>query len=139
MFDLIDALASDTQARSPVELSLSPFYRRQYASIYKGLKHWEYDGETLDAVLLQALPEPREFRLWALDETPHRRQYARTLRDRGYVHAPNPLRGNKPITIGYNYSALAHIDLEGPSAWAPPWALDRTPTDWTGVEIGLGQ
>ena len=35
MFDLIDALASDTQARSPVELSLSPFYRRQYASIYK--------------------------------------------------------------------------------------------------------
>ena len=139
MFDLIDALASDTQARSPVELSLSPFYRRQYASIYKGLKHWEYDEETLDAVLLQALPEPREFRLWALDETPHRRQYARTLRDRGYVHAPNQLRGNKPITIGYNYSALAHIDLEGPSTWAPPWALDRTPTDWTGVEIGLGQ
>jgi hypothetical protein len=29
VFELIDALSSDTQARSPVELSLSPFFRRQ--------------------------------------------------------------------------------------------------------------
>lgn len=141
VFELIDALSSDTQARSPVELSLSPFFRHQYSSIYDGLNGWQYDAAALEAVLLQALPEPEPggFRLWGLDETPRRRQYAYTLEDRGYVHAPNPVGGNKPITIGYNYSTLAHIDLEGPSTWAPPWTIDRTPTDWTGVDVGLDQ
>lgn len=141
VFELIDALSSDTQARSPVELSLSPFFRRQYPSIYDGLDEWQYDAAALEAVLLQALPEPEPggFRLWGLDETPRRRQYAYTLKDRGYVYAPNPVAGNKPVTIGYNYSALARIDLEGPSTWAPPWTIDRTPTDWTGVDVGLGQ
>jgi hypothetical protein len=141
VFDVIDALASDTQARSPVELSLSYFFRHQYSSLYKGLKSWEYDAAALDVVLLEVLPEPEpgSFRLWVLDETPRRRQYAPTLEDRGYVYAPNPVRGNKPITIGYNYSALAHIDLEGPSTWAPPWAIDRTPTAWTGIDMGLEQ
>ena len=141
MFELIDALSSDTQARSPVELSLSPFFRRQYSSIYDGLDEWQYDAAALEAVLLQALPEPESdsFRLWGLDETPRRRQYAYTLKDRGYVYVPNPVAGNKPVTIGYNYSALAHIDLAGPSTWAPPWTIDRTPTDWTGVDVGLEQ
>ena len=138
-FDLIDALASDIHARSPVELSLSPFFRHQYSNLYKGLKAWKYDAAALDMVLLGVLPEPSSFRLWVLDETPRRRQYAFTLPDRGYVYAPNPVRGNKPITIGYNYSALAHIDLEGPSTWAPPWAIDRTPTAWTGIDVGLEQ
>lgn len=141
VFELIDALASDTQARSPVELSLSPFFRYQYASLYAGLSAWQYDAAALGEVLLQALPEPEPggFRLWALDETPRRRQYAPTSEDCGYVHAPNPVGRNKPITIGYNYSVLAHIDLKGSSTWALPWALDRTPTAWTGVEIGLEQ
>lgn len=141
VFELIDALASDTQARTPVELSLSPFFRRQYPSIYDGLDEWEYDVDALGEALLRTLPEPEpdSFRLWALDETPRRRQYAYTLKDRGYVHAPNPVAGNKPVTIGYNYSALVHIDLDGPSTWAPPWTIDRTPTEWSGVDVGLEQ
>ena len=141
VFELIDALAGDTQARSPVELSLSFFFCHQYSSLYDGLGAWEYDAAALEAALLQALPEPEPdgFHLWALDETPRRRQYAPTSGDRGYVHAPNSVGRNKPITIGYNYSVLAHIDLKGPSTWALPWALDRTPTDWTGVEMGLEQ
>jgi hypothetical protein len=141
VFELIDALASDIQARSPVELSLSPFFRRQYASLYDGLDAWRYDAAALEEVLRQVLPEPEagDFRLWALDETPRRCQYAPTSKDRGYVHAPNPVGRNNPVTIGYNYSVLAHVNLKGPSTWAPPWALERTPTIWTGVEIGLEQ
>lgn len=140
VFELIDALAADTQARSPVELSLSPFSRRQYASIYDGLDAWVYDASALDKVLLDMLP-PREaggFCLWAVDETPRRRQYALTVADRAYVHYPNPVGNNRPITIGHNYGALVHIDLEGPSTWAPAWALERTP-DWTGVDLALEQ
>ncbi len=32
-----------------------------------------------------------------------------------------------------------HVDLAGPSTWAPPWALERTPTNWTGVDLALEQ
>jgi len=52
MFELIDALVSNTWARSPAELSLSPFFRRQYASLYDGLDAWDYDATALDEVLL---------------------------------------------------------------------------------------
>ncbi|MCP4606059.1 MAG: transposase [Proteobacteria bacterium] len=141
VFELIDALSSDTQARSPAELSLSPFFRRQYPSIYDGLDEWQYEAAALETVFLQALPKPKSggFRLWGLDETPRRRQYAYILKDRGYVYVPNSVAGNKPVTIGYNYSVLAYIGLQGPSTWAPPWMIDRTPTDWTGVDRGLEQ
>jgi len=33
ILDLLDALASNSQARSPVELSLNPVFRRQYGSV----------------------------------------------------------------------------------------------------------
>ena len=33
--DLLDALCSTPNARSVPELSLSPYYRREYSSIYK--------------------------------------------------------------------------------------------------------
>jgi hypothetical protein len=141
VFELIDALAADTQARSPVELSLSPFFHRQYACIYDGLDAWKYNADALDKILLGRLSsrEAGGFRLWAVDETPRRRQYAPTVADRAYVHYPNPVGTNKPITIGHNYGALVHIELEGPSTWAPAWALERTPTDWTGVDLALEQ
>jgi hypothetical protein len=41
----------------------------------------------------------------------------------------------EPITIGYNYAALVHVDLGGPSTWATPFALERTPTAWSGVDL----
>lgn len=141
VFELIDALASNSWARSPAELSLSPFFRRQYSSLYDGLDAWKHDATALDRALLGMLPQPEAsgFRLWAVDETPRPRRFAPTVADRGYVHYPNPVGNNKPITIGHNYAALVHVDLEGPSTWAPAFALERTPTTWTGVDLALEQ
>ena len=141
VFELIDALASNSQARSPVELSLSRFFRREYASLYDGLDAWQYDALTLDQVLLDVLSQPAAggFRLWAVDETPRPRRFAPTVADRGYVHYPNAVGNNKPITIGYNYAVLAHVDVAGPNTWAPPFAVARTPTTSTGVDLALGQ
>ena len=38
VMDLVDALAANTTARSPVELSLSPLFRREYSALYKGIQ-----------------------------------------------------------------------------------------------------
>jgi hypothetical protein len=35
---LVDAIAANTTARSPVELSLSPLFRREYSALYKGIQ-----------------------------------------------------------------------------------------------------
>jgi hypothetical protein len=40
--DLIDALSTHHQANSVTQLSLSPFFRRKYASITKVIKHFLY-------------------------------------------------------------------------------------------------
>jgi uncharacterized membrane-anchored protein YhcB (DUF1043 family) len=37
--DLVDALAGNTAARSPAELSLSQLFRRQYSSVYDGIEN----------------------------------------------------------------------------------------------------
>ncbi len=38
LMDLVDAIATNTTARSPVELSLSSLFRREYSALYKGIQ-----------------------------------------------------------------------------------------------------
>ena len=52
------------------------------------------------------LPSPQQRKFWLLgtDAVSIARLFADTLEDRGYVYQPNVPRGNKPITIGHQYS-----------------------------------
>lgn len=141
VFELIDALAGDTQARSPVELSLSPLFRREYPSVYDGIDDWQYEEVGLKALLLQMAPAPGSggFRLIGVDHTPKSRPYAKTVTDRSFVHRPTPIKGNKPITIGHDYSVIGQIDLAPSDPWLAFLDLERIATEWTPVEVGLTQ
>ena len=44
--DLVDAIAANTTARSPVELSLSPLFAREYSALYKGIQQLSRRTET---------------------------------------------------------------------------------------------
>ena len=44
--DLVDAIAANTTARSPVELSLSPLFAREYSALYKGIQELSRRTET---------------------------------------------------------------------------------------------
>ena len=107
LLDLIDAVASNTFARSVIELSLSPLFRRQYSSVPDAIDNFfQATGPELELaerrVQEQALmgligpylppPQTRPFWLWGIDVTPIPRQFARTLADRTYVYQPNTLR-----------------------------------------------
>lgn len=141
VFELMDALASDTQARSAVELSLSPTFRRQYASVYDGLDGWQYQPSEVKALLLRMAPapSPEGFRLIGLDHTPKPRPYAETVSDRSFVYEPTPIWGNKPITIGHAYSVMGQIDLHSRDTWLAVLAVARISTDQTPLEVGLSQ
>jgi hypothetical protein len=117
----MDALAGDTQARTPVELNLSSLFQRQYPSVYDGLDGRRYDEPAVKAWLPQVASTlgHEGFRLVGVDHLPKPRPYANKVADRSFarpglrqragVHQPTPIRGNKPVTIGHDYSVVGQI------------------------------
>jgi hypothetical protein len=141
VFELMDALAGDARARTPVELSLSPLFQRQYSSIYDGLDGWRYDEPGVKEWLLHVAStlECEDFRLIGVDHTPKPRPYAKKVADRSFVHHPTPIRGNKPVTIGHDYSVIGQIDLGSWDSWLAVLDVQRIATSLTPVEVGLSQ
>jgi hypothetical protein len=43
--DLLDALSSNQTARSPVELSLNPLFRRDYSALYKAIEKFNFSRD----------------------------------------------------------------------------------------------
>ncbi|MFB3041555.1 MAG: transposase [Candidatus Poribacteria bacterium] len=136
IMNLIDALASNTAAKSIAELSLNPIFDYQYASVYDAIDQFftasdqkttreerHHKEKQLMNLCLRYLHPPtcRNFWLLALDTTPAPRPYAHTLADRSVVYHPNPIGKNRPITIGHQYAALAYLPEHSPSS--PPWAV----------------
>jgi hypothetical protein len=122
--DLLDALCSTQRARSTVELSLSPHFRRSYSALFKAIAAFDMDDPTLAQLAAPHLPAPqaRNFWLLATDVTPQPRPYSRVLQDRSFVYQPTVIRGNKPVTIGHQYSTVALLP-EPARASCPAWAI----------------
>jgi hypothetical protein len=159
--NLIDALSANAvgsgAATSPVQLSESPLFPRQYSSLHDAVANFspphdtknrddERESQRLARMRLVAKQCPpcnkRKFYIIGVDATSQPRPFARTLEDRSYQHAPNPIPGNKPITIGHSYSILAAL-LEKETASTPPWILpmltQRIPSSKKAYEIGKAQ
>jgi hypothetical protein len=157
IMDLLDALSSNTTAKSTVELSLNPLFRRSYGSIYDGIQEFSQpdSAETTIAekrahehqlmqLICSHLPVPNHQKYWLLgvDVTPAPRRFAHTLEDRGYVYQPNTIASNRPVTIGHQYSALV-LFPEKLQASSPPWivplSLRRVTTQETKRSAGVEQ
>jgi hypothetical protein len=126
LMELVDAICSGLPVRSVVEYSLSPCFRRNYNSLYKGIQDYQPQKAKLNQSQLAApyLPQPqkRPFWLLGLDVTPCPRIYAFKLEGRECVYQPNPVRGSKQITYGHQYSD-AFLLPERESANAPRWVI----------------
>ena len=126
LIDLVDALSGNFQAHSVVELSLSPCFRRDYSSLFKAVANYEPKEGKKNLAQLAApyLPPPQERPFWLLgvDVTPQSRPYAFKLADRECIHQPTPIKGNKPITFGHQYSSLFALP-ERASKLSPHWAI----------------
>jgi hypothetical protein len=86
---------------------------------------------------VQQLP-PGDVLLLAGDHTAWPRVAAPTLRDRKIVHAPTKMAGNRPITIGHDFSTLSWVpELAG--SWAPPLLFERIRSAETPQQKGASQ
>lgn len=150
-FELIDSLSSNTNAKSVIELSLNPLHRRNYCSTTRVLD--EYYSKNIDKKIKNdaltkifsehvSVNEKRNFLLFGVDCTSNPRLYSPTQEDRGFVYSPTIISGNKPITIGHQYSIAAFLpeksNLDSPP-WILPLACHRVSTDENGPLIGMQQ
>lgn len=158
LMDLIDALSSTPNARSVVELSLSPLFRREYSSLLDAIAYsfrpskpekadeerqeWEHKWVRLIAPYLPG-PQRQKFWLFGTDVVPIPRPFARTLADRTFVYQPNTVvKGNKPVTIGHQYSFLVFFPEktdENDPPWVLPLLVHRVRSDEKATSVGAEQ
>ncbi len=162
IMDLLDALSSNTTAKSAAELSLNPLFRRGYGSVYAGIQHFfqsvgvettaeerRAQEQQLMQLIGSYLPGPQQQKYWlfGVDVTPAPRGFAATLEDQGYVYYPNSIASNKPVTIGHQYSALvlfpeklqASTSQASAPSWVVPLSLRRVTTQKTKTSVGVQQ
>jgi hypothetical protein len=155
--DLIDAVAATINSDSIVKFSLSQLFRRKYSSITDvlnslfriDLKRTPTATERKKQIsqLTQLLAEESvqniqgaDFALFAIDCTAHPRIYAKKVSDRTIVHASNQIPGQKPVTVGHEYSVLVHLpNQEQEQKWVIPLSVQRVPGDQKGPDVGLAQ
>ena len=131
--ELVDALCSYPEAKSLVELSLAPCFRRGHDSLYAAIAEYEWEENSIARLATPCVtkPEKRPFWLLGADVTPQPRPYSPTLKDRGMVHQPNLVKGNKPVTIGHQYSTvglLPEAEVGVSESWFVPLSVKRVGT-----------
>lgn len=152
--ELIDALSSNTQATSAVQLTENSSYKRHYttlvATVSSFYKPRSKQPEECEEQLVEAkkkiqnilcqhikLDDEPKYHLFAVDVTPNPRPYSKKINDRGFIKANEVVNGGKPVTIGHNYSCVAYLTQE--PSWALPIAIDRVPTDKKDTVFGIKQ
>jgi len=142
--DLVDALSSNTTAKSVVELSLNPQFQRTYTALNKAIRVECLGGQQLARLASQTIapPQARKFYLIGADVTSNPRPFAATLQDRGFVYQPNTIKGNKPIAIGHQYSFVAFLperDRAKTGPWVVPLAIKRVTSQENKEQVGAKQ
>src|SRR5256885_13148451 len=141
LFNLSDALVSESQARSLPELSLSVFFQRRWPSVYAALQDGRINVERLREVFVEALLEnkPTTEPIWlGIDSSSIQRPQAESSRDRGMSYVPNMPHATKPVSVGCQFSTLMLLP-EQPSSWVGILDQRRIRTDQTAIEVGIEQ
>lgn len=137
------ALACSPRARSVVELSLSPLYHYQFSSIFKSIKSLcisEDQRQQLrnHTAQLSLIYGPKEgHRVLQTDTTPMPKPHSKTLKERTCVYVADNeiIKGNKPISVGYDISFINLWD----APWSVPLSVRRVSIDETATDCAVQQ
>jgi hypothetical protein len=144
LMDLVDALSSNTNAKTAVELSLNPHFRRHYSALNKAVAVNSLTNQQLARLASPSIGElrQRKFYLLGTDVTSNPRAHAHTLPDRGFVYQPNTIKVNKPIAIGHQYSLWAWLperDQSKTGHWIVPLSMQRVKSQENKELVGAKQ
>jgi hypothetical protein len=128
LFNVGDALLTETAAHSFAELSLSPFFVRRWPSLYTAFADGRMDRTALRRVFAQYVPRPpRSKRLVVgADTTNIARPESPTAKDRTYLYVHNLPDCTAPVTVGWSFSTGVALP-EMPSSWTSFWTTGACP------------
>ncbi len=139
LFELGDALSSEVTARSLPELSLSPMFRRTWASVYEALEDGRINEARWTRVWTQALLAEHEAAIWvSIDSTALARPEASTSSDRGMIYVPNLPHATKPVSVGWQFSTVMLLP-DHPSSWGATLSQRRIESTQTAISVGIEQ
>ena len=137
-FELVDSLSGMSEVGSPVSVSESALFRRQYSSIYDVLNEGELDLPKVRQALYRNQPEDAEtiggYQVYAVDCTDEAHAAAETLADR--TQSKKGRHG--PKLIGHRYSWLCRVVSQRPS-WCMPQDVVRVKSKNTDSEMAAEQ
>jgi hypothetical protein len=138
-FELLDALTASGAILSFPELSLSPFFRREWGSAYAALERGQQAPDWLHHYLSQQIePTAEGVVLLPLDVSAWGRPDAQTLPDRQHIHSSTQDVTGRDVVVGQPYSLLGWVAEPGQS-WTLPLMVERVRSDQTEVEVGVAQ
>ncbi len=141
LFNLCDALLCEQQAASLPELSHSPFFEREWPSLYQALSDGKIKKAEWHQLWVNALlgEIPRSQTIWiGVDASSIPRPEAETSADRGIIHVSNLPRAAKPISVGWQYSTVMLLPQVA-SSWVSILDQERIETTQTAIQVAIAQ
>jgi Transposase DDE domain len=139
LFELVDALCSEPQARSLPELSLSPSFRRKWSSVYEALEDGRVNERKWGEIWTQALLREHRGPVWvSVDSTSIPRPAAETSPDRGMIYLPNLPHTKKPVSVGWQFSTVMLLP-DSASSWGAILSQRRISSTQTAVGVAIEQ
>ncbi len=140
LFNLADALLSESQAHSVIELSLSPFFERKWPSLYGALQLGKLDQAHFEQTLVNFAPPPLAGHrlVLAVDASNIERPFSETSSDRGYLYVHNLPVCDKPVTVGWQFSTVVVLPAQS-SSHTYIVSNRRIPTSQTPAQVAATQ
>jgi hypothetical protein len=140
LFNLLDALLSECEAQSLIELSLSPHFQRTWDSVYEALSDGKIDERRLRELFLEYLARPaldQPLRI-GIDASNIARPKAVTSPDRSGQKVPNLPDGEQAITYGWQFSTVVALPAT-PGSWTYVLDQSRIETSTTAAQVAALQ
>jgi hypothetical protein len=139
--DLLDAVLVAPGRESLARLTLSPLFRRRWASAPDALAEGTLDEAACRRLCVARLTPASvgDRPVWALDGTSWPRPAARTSRERTWTYRPLPGIPQEGLVPGWEFQWLVEAPLPGTSWLRPLDVARRSPAAGTPTALGLGQ
>jgi hypothetical protein len=140
LFNTVDALMTETHAKSFPEVSQSLWFERKWPSLYEAFEDGRIDENRLRAVFMRYLPKPgADKRLWiGIDTSSIARPAAKTSADRTAQHVHNLPTCANPVTFGWQFSTVVAL-AEPVSSWTYILEQQRVSSQTTAIEVAVAQ
>lgn len=140
LFNLADALLTESQAHSVVELTLSPCFERKWPSLYEALQMGQLNRTRFEQTLARYAPRPvaGERLVLAVDASNIERPFSQTSPDRGWIYKHNLPDCKKPVTTGWQFSTVVVVPAQT-SSHTYIVSNRRIPTSQTPAQVATQQ